>query len=70
MIFFVLGIILVAINPYQVLPIYGNETIAAYHGNESRDMDPHVYGVMEQAFRQMKRSVSDYSVRIVYCSSC
>ena len=44
-----------AINPYQSLPIYGNETIMAYHGNESRDMDPHVYGVTEQAFRQMKR---------------
>ena len=50
------GIVLVAINPYQSLPIYGTETITAYHSNESVDMDPHVYGVMEEAFRQMKRS--------------
>ena len=51
------GIVLVAFNPYQSLPIYGTETITAYHSNESVDMDPHVYSVMEEAFRQMKRYI-------------
>ena len=49
------GIVLVAINPYQLLPIYGDEMISAYRHNAVQDMDPHVYAVTEQACRQMER---------------
>lgn len=50
-----LGIVLVAINPYENIPLYGNEIIQAYHGQEMGDMDPHVFAVAEEAFKRMTR---------------
>lgn len=50
------GIVLVAINPYESLPIYGADIISAYHGQNIRDMDPHIFAVAEEAYKQMSRS--------------
>ncbi|CAF0777038.1 unnamed protein product [Brachionus calyciflorus] len=47
------GIVLVAINPYESLPIYGNETIQAYNGRDVQNMDPHIFSVSESAFQKM-----------------
>ena len=49
------GIVLVAVNPYENIPLYGNEIIQAYHGQEMGDMDPHVFAVAEEAFKRMTR---------------
>lgn len=49
------GIVLVAINPYQQLPLYGPDIIAAYSGQSMGDMDPHIFAVAEDAFRAMSR---------------
>lgn len=49
------GIVLVAINPYDDLPIYGNEIVQAYNGQDSNNLDPHIYAVAEEAFKQMAR---------------
>ena len=49
------GIVLVAINPYDSLDIYGNETISAYSGQDMGAMDPHIYAVAEEAFKRMTR---------------
>ena len=49
------GIVLVAINPYENVPLYGNEIIQAYHGQEMGDMDPHVFAVAEEAYKRMSR---------------
>ena len=49
------GIVLVAINPYEELPIYGNDTIAMYRGKNMGDLDPHIYAVAEEAFTKMER---------------
>lgn len=56
--YFCLGIILVAINPYEALPIYGADIINAYSGQNMGDMDPHIFAVAEEAYRQMARFVS------------
>lgn len=50
------GIVLVAINPYESLPVYGADVINAYHGQNVRDMDPHIFAVAEEAHKQMARS--------------
>lgn len=50
------GIVLVAINPYEQLPIYGAEVIDAYSGQDMADMDPHIFSVAEEAYRTMIRS--------------
>ncbi|KAK2542373.1 unconventional myosin-Vb-like protein, partial [Columba guinea] len=47
------GIILVAINPYKPLPIYEEEVIYAYSGREMGDMDPHIFALAEEAYKQM-----------------
>uniref|UniRef100_A0A669PPS4 Myosin VC n=1 Tax=Phasianus colchicus TaxID=9054 RepID=A0A669PPS4_PHACC len=49
------GIILVAINPYKQLPIYGDAIIHAYSGQNMGDMDPHIFAVAEEAYKQMAR---------------
>lgn len=45
-----------AINPYEQLPIYGEDVIDAYSGQNMADMDPHIFSVAEEAYRQMARS--------------
>ncbi|XP_047130704.1 unconventional myosin-Va isoform X1 [Hydra vulgaris] len=47
------GIVLVAINPYQSVPIYGSDIIAAYNGRQIGEMDPHIFAVAEDAFKNM-----------------
>jgi myosin-5 len=49
------GIVLVAINPYEKLHIYGNDTISMYRGKNMGDLDPHIYAVAEEAFAKMER---------------
>ena len=49
------GIVLVAINPYDQLQIYGEEVINAYSGQNMGDMDPHIFAVAEEAYKQMAR---------------
>lgn len=51
------GIVLVAINPYEPLPIYGTDIINAYSGQNMGDMDPHIFAVAEEAYKQMARCV-------------
>ncbi|XP_034163176.2 unconventional myosin-Va isoform X2 [Pangasianodon hypophthalmus] len=56
------GIILVAINPYETLPIYGADIINAYSGQNMGDMDPHIFAVAEEAYRQMARDERNQSI--------
>lgn len=51
----VVGIVLVAINPYESLPIYEPDIINAYNGQNMGDMDPHIFAVAEEAYKQMAR---------------
>ncbi|XP_027019678.2 unconventional myosin-Va [Tachysurus fulvidraco] len=56
------GIILVAINPYETLPIYGADFINAYSGQNMGDMDPHIFAVAEEAYKQMARDDRNQSI--------
>ena len=49
------GIVLVAINPYEEIPLYGLDIISAYNGASMGEMDPHIFAVAEDAFRTMTR---------------
>nr|XP_049698481.1 unconventional myosin-Va isoform X1 [Helicoverpa armigera]XP_049698485.1 unconventional myosin-Va isoform X2 [Helicoverpa armigera] len=56
------GIVLVAINPYYDLPIYGDETIMAYRGQSMGDLDPHIFAVSEEAYTKLERERRDQSI--------
>ncbi|XP_060917898.1 unconventional myosin-Vb isoform X2 [Labrus mixtus] len=56
------GIVLVAINPYEQLQIYGEEVIEAYSGQNMGDMDPHIFAVAEEAYKQMARDERNQSI--------
>ncbi|KAJ8391648.1 hypothetical protein AAFF_G00087890 [Aldrovandia affinis] len=56
------GIVLVAINPYENLPIYGADIINAYSGQNMGDMDPHIFAVAEEAYKQMARDERNQSI--------
>uniref|UniRef100_A0A670KA25 Myosin VA n=1 Tax=Podarcis muralis TaxID=64176 RepID=A0A670KA25_PODMU len=56
------GIVLVAINPYEQLPIYGEDIINAYSGQNMGDMDPHIFAVAEEAYKQMARDERNQSI--------
>ena len=51
------GIVLVAVNPYNELPIYDADTIQAYMGQDMGSLDPHIFAVAEEAYKNMSRSV-------------
>jgi hypothetical protein len=56
---------LVAINPYDELPIYGSDTVWAYRGQAMGDLDPHIFAVAEEAYTKLERYVRfDNSVYI------
>ncbi|XP_008287954.1 unconventional myosin-Va-like [Stegastes partitus] len=56
------GIVLVAINPYESLPIYDSDIINAYSGQNMGDMDPHIFAVAEEAYKQMARDERNQSI--------
>ncbi|XP_061602373.1 unconventional myosin-Va isoform X2 [Cololabis saira] len=56
------GIVLVAINPYETLQIYGSDIINAYSGQNMGDMDPHIFAVAEEAYKQMARDERNQSI--------
>ncbi|KAM5235542.1 unconventional myosin-Vc [Ctenodactylus gundi] len=56
------GIILVAMNPYKQLPIYGDAVIHAYSGQNAGDLDPHIFAVAEEAYKQMARDNRNQSL--------
>uniref|UniRef100_A0AAY5EE05 Methyl-CpG binding domain protein 3b n=1 Tax=Electrophorus electricus TaxID=8005 RepID=A0AAY5EE05_ELEEL len=58
------GIVLVALNPYEQLPIYGEEVMDAYSGQDMADMDPHVFSIAEEGYRAMIREEKNQSIII------
>ncbi|CAB1322613.1 unnamed protein product [Coregonus sp. 'balchen'] len=56
------GIILVAVNPYKQLHIYGDAVIHAYSGQNMGDMDPHIFAVAEEAYKLMARNNKNQSI--------
>lgn len=56
------GIVLVAINPYAELPLYGAELIRAYRGHSMGELEPHIFAVAEEAYAKLEREKCDISI--------
>ncbi|XP_045683574.1 unconventional myosin-Ig [Phyllostomus hastatus] len=59
-----IGEVLVSVNPYQELPLYGPEAIARYQGRELYERPPHLYAVANAAYGAMKRRSRDTCIVI------
>ncbi|XP_029786784.1 unconventional myosin-Ig isoform X2 [Suricata suricatta] len=59
-----IGEVLVSVNPYQELPLYGHEAITKYQGRELYERPPHLYAVANAAYRAMKRRSRDTCIVI------
>jgi myosin-5 len=49
------GIVLIAVNPFQRVTLYGPEVIQAYNGRKRGDLEPHLFAIAEDAYTAMRR---------------
>ncbi|KAH8518531.1 hypothetical protein H0E87_000396 [Populus deltoides] len=56
------GPVLIAVNPFKDIPIYGNETLTSYKQN-AKD-SPHVYAIADAAYNEMMRDEKNQSIII------
>lgn len=64
LIYTTVGPILIALNPFKALPIYGAEAIARYRGKPLGEAAPHCYALAEHAYQSMKKLGRDQSLII------
>ncbi|KAI8853564.1 P-loop containing nucleoside triphosphate hydrolase protein [Chytridium lagenaria] len=58
------GSILVALNPYESLDIYGTSTIKQYTGKRLPENSPHIFALAEQALQNIRTQRENQSVII------
>lgn len=49
------GIVLIAVNPFQRVTLYGPEIIQAYSGRRRGELEPHLFAIAEDAYTAMSR---------------
>ncbi|XP_017403914.1 unconventional myosin-VIIb isoform X2 [Cebus imitator] len=53
------GSILVAVNPFQVLPLYTLEQVQLYYSRHMGDLPPHVFAIANNCYFNMKKNKRD-----------
>ncbi|KAF0879428.1 MYO7B protein, partial [Crocuta crocuta] len=53
------GSILVAVNPFQVLPLYTLEQVQLYYNRHMGELPPHVFAIANNCYFNMKRNKRD-----------
>merc|ERR1711981_967704 len=58
------GLFCVTVNPYKMLPVYGEKMIDCYRGKRRTEMPPHLYSVADTAYSNMVRDRDNQSMLI------
>ena len=58
------GLFLVAINPYQTLPLYSDAIVHQYRGKRRDENPPHIYAIAERAWTSMGEERENQSILI------
>jgi myosin I len=59
-----IGEVIISVNPYRQLDIYGETFIKQYKGREIYERPPHIFAIAESAFKVMKRQTQDSCIVI------
>ena len=53
------GSILVAVNPFQMLPLYTLEQVQIYYSRHMGEMPPHIFAIANSCYFNMKKNKRD-----------
>ncbi|KAE8595337.1 hypothetical protein XENTR_v10015697 [Xenopus tropicalis] len=59
-----IGEVVVSVNPYRSMELYGKEMIDFYRGRELYERPPHLYAIADAAYKAMKRRAKDTCIVI------
>merc|ERR1712036_127496 len=58
------GLFCVTVNPYKMLPVYGEKMINCYRAKRRSEMPPHLYSIADNAYFDMVRDRDNQSMLI------
>ena len=56
------GIVLIAVNPFDSVSLYGSESVQKYSGKGRSDLEPHLFAIAEDAYRRMIREKCNQTI--------
>ncbi|XP_067834933.1 unconventional myosin-Id-like [Heptranchias perlo] len=59
-----IGEVVVSVNPYRQIDLYGRDMIEHYKGRELYERPPHLYAIADAAYKAMKRRAKDTCIVI------
>lgn len=59
-----IGEVIVSVNPYKTLDIYGSDDVKEYQKSEIYEKPPHLFALANAAYRTMKRNSQDSCIII------
>ncbi|XP_026698526.1 unconventional myosin-Ig-like [Athene cunicularia] len=59
-----IGEVVVAVNPYRALALYGPPVVEQYRGRELYERPPHLFALADAAYKAMKRRAKDTCIVI------